>query len=71
MNSNEKFCELSSSACKYSKDMIQKYTEHLWRESLRNELQAEGHTYLPNPKCDPLQLPRDLTRQEEVQIDGA
>ena len=67
-NSIEKFCELSSSACKYSKNMIQKYTEHLWRESLRNELQAEGHTYLPNPKCDPLQLPRDLTRQEEVQI---
>ena len=67
-NSIEKFCELSSSACKYTKNMIQKYPKQFSRESPRNELQAEGHTHLPNPKCDPLQLPRDLTRQEEVQI---
>ena len=37
-------------------------------ESLKYELQAEGHTYLPNPKCNPLPIPRDLTRQEEVQL---
>ena len=40
----------------------------LWMESLKYELQAEGHTYLPKPKCDPLPIPRDLTRQEEVQL---
>ena len=67
-NNIDKFCELSSSACKYTKDMIQRYTEYLWKESLKYELQAEGHTYLPNPKCNPLQTPRDLTRQEEVQL---
>ena len=65
-NNIERFCELSSNACKYTKDMMKKYIQCIWSESLKYEFQAEGHTYLPKPKCDPLPVPKDLTRREEV-----
>ena len=67
-NKMENFFQLSSDACKYTKGMMKKYTELMWTERLKFELQAEGHTYLPKPKCEPLLLPRQLNRQQEVQI---
>ena len=65
-NNIERFCDLSCNACKYTKDMMKKYIQCIWSESLKYEFQAEGHTYLPKPKCDPLPVPKDLTRREEV-----
>ena len=49
---------------------MQKYTEHLWYESVRNEYQMEGHINIPNPKSSPLPLDKQITRKEEVQIMG-
>ena len=64
----ENFFDLSTKACKYTKSMMQKYTEHMWTESLKFEMQAEGHTYHPKPKCEPLPIPKQINRHQEVQI---
>ena len=64
----EKYFELSCLSCKYTKGMMKKYTEHLWSQSITFEFQAEGHTYHPKPRCDPLQIPKQVSRQQEVQL---
>ena len=45
-----------------------KYTEYLWKQSIRNELQLEGHSIIPEPKCTPVPLNSGLTRKEEVMV---
>ena len=64
----EKYFELSCLSCKYTKGMMKKYTEHLWSQSITFEFQAEGHTYHPKPRCDPLQIPKQVSGQQEVQL---
>ena len=45
-NDISKFHLLSTSSCKYSKDLMKKYTELMWEDSLRNEFLFEGHSIL-------------------------
>ena len=60
------FCTLSPQTCKYTKGNVTKYTEHLWKSSLNNELQLEGHNVTPDPKCCTLLVPSETSREEEV-----
>ena len=60
------FCTLSQKSCCYSKTDIQKYTELLWMESIRNEFMCEGHSILPKPSCQPLPLQNTINRETEV-----
>ena len=61
----ENFFDISPESCKYTKLVIIKYTEHLWKRTFQNQLQLEGHNYTLDPKCSPIQIPK-LSREEEV-----
>ena len=61
----ENFFDISPNSCKYTKTVIIKYTEYLWKKTLQNQLQLEGHNYILDPKCSPIQIPK-LSREEEV-----
>ena len=63
-----KFHQLSRDSCKYTQDMMKKYTERLWAESLRNEFMLEGHSTIPKPSCTPLYLGNTITRKQEVLV---
>ena len=60
------FLTLSQDSCKYSKDMINRYIEHLWKKSIDNEFLQNGHSTLPHPTIKPLPLNRSITREVEV-----
>ena len=60
--------QLDPKSGKYTKGMINKYIEHLWQSSVRNEFQLEGHNILPEPKIQPLPIRRGIARKAEVQI---
>ena len=60
------FLNLTPSSCKYTKSMMGKYIEHLWRASLQNEFLLEGHSILPEPTSLPLPIDRATTREVEV-----
>ena len=62
------FFQLSSRACRYTKDIMRQYTEHIWSESTRNQLQTEGYTYLIKPSCSALPISKQVTRRQEVQV---
>ena len=62
------FFQLSSRACRYTKDIMRHYTEHIWSESMRNQLQTEGYTYLIKPSCSALPISKQVTRRQEVQV---
>ena len=64
----EGFFKISPGSCKYTKAIVVKYTEFLWKNSLRNELQQDGHCVIPEPQCKPIPLPPGLLREEEVII---
>ena len=60
-----KFFDLSSKSCSYTKTTISKYVETLWHNKLRNEFMSEGlHT--PKPSCSNLQIPSNTSRKQEV-----
>ena len=60
-----KFHLLSNDSCKYTRDLIKKYTESLWDDSLRNEFLCDGHDTIPKASISPLPIP-SCTRKEEV-----
>ena len=62
----EDFFNLSTDTCKYTKATINRYTEHLWKKSIQNELQMEGYSAIPEPKCLPLQINASANRKVEV-----
>jgi hypothetical protein len=64
----EGFFKISPASCKYTKAIVVKYTESLWKKSIRNELQQDGQCVIPDPQCKPIQLPPGLTREEEVMV---
>ena len=68
-NKNTKaYTELNPLTCKYTKTMMNKYIEHLWQASLRNEFQSEGHNIIPIPKVKPLSLRKGHSREAEILI---
>ena len=67
-NSLEEFFNLSPASCKYTKDIMTRYIEHLWKLSIQNELQLEGYGVIPDPKCSMIPIPIGTNREEEVMI---
>ena len=61
-----KFHLLSSASCKYTKDLMKKFTELLWNDSLKNEFLCEGHNTIPKASLAPLPIASDITRKQEV-----
>ena len=62
----EEFIDLEPNTCKYTKSMINKYVEHMWKAALQNEYQMEGHYIIPNPTTCPLPIEQGTSREEEV-----
>ena len=54
------FLNLKPTTCKYTKDIITKYVEHLWRKSVQNEFLLEGHAVIPTPTTQPLPIDREI-----------
>lgn len=49
--------------------MMKQYTESvLWHSSLRNQFQLEGYPTPPKPSCDKMPIPRNTSREKEVQL---
>ena len=67
-NQRNRFFDLSSAACRYSKDVMKKYTEQLWSDRIRNEYQAEGHINFPKPQCSPLPISKHVTRKHVMTL---
>ena len=65
---NSDFFQLSVKACSYNKTIMNKYTELLWQESIRNQYQQKGESFIPTPSCKPLVIPRQTSRKTEVMI---
>ena len=63
----EEFFSISLNTCKYTKDIMTKYTEYVWKKSLKNQLQNEGYNVVLDPKCSPIPIPAS-NREEEVMI---
>ena len=51
---------------KYTKGMIQQFTELLWQESIQNLLMTEGWSEIPRVSCNPLPIPLGVSREVEV-----
>ena len=62
----DNYTRLSIKACGYSKNLIKKYTEHLWQCYINNVYQIEGESRIPTVSCQSLHLPRYATRDQEV-----
>ena len=62
------FFNISPKSCKYTKNHIIKFTEYLWKKSIQNQLQHEGYSVFPNPRCAPILAEASLSRDEEVMI---
>ena len=63
----ENFLKLTNEAGKYSKGMITKYTEDVWKKSLENEFQQDGLWHTPNPSCKGIPINSDI-REVEVLV---
>ena len=59
---------LSPNCAEYTKLEVNKYTEILWADSVRNEFQFDGHSTIPHPRCSQLPLDPKLGRNTEVKI---
>ena len=67
--SYEEFFHLSPKSCGYTQKMINSFIENeLWKPSLRSQFQMEGYANHPNPVCDPLPIPTNISRETEVLI---
>ena len=67
-NMIDNYFDLSTESCKYTRGMMKKYTEFLWTQKITYEFQADGHAFHPKPKCEPLPIPIQVSRLQEVQI---
>jgi hypothetical protein len=57
---------LSQDACKYTKSMVELFTEELWQENIQNQLASEGWPSAPNVSCSPLPISHGVKRDSEV-----
>ena len=66
MMDTEKFTELSTNSCSYSKKMMQTYTEELWQTQVNNKYLAAGLSSIPRVSCDKLAIPITVDRALET-----
>ncbi|KAL5260728.1 hypothetical protein ACHWQZ_G010771 [Mnemiopsis leidyi] len=64
----EDLFKLTKRTCHYSRGLIDKFTELLWQESIKNQLQLEGWPIIPRVSLSPLPLPHGTSREQEVLI---
>ena len=57
---------LSSNCYSYDRSLTAKYSEILWQESINNTLSLEGKANIPKVSCEPLPIPPDFSRLDEV-----
>ena len=62
------FHYIMSQSCKYSKQMITKYTEHLWKCKVLNKASLEGKTRIPCVRALPLPIPMGISRDDEFKL---
>ena len=67
-HSLDELFSINPCTCKYTKEIMRRYTEHLWKASLQNELQLDGYNIIPDPKCCMIPVPPGTKREEEVLI---
>ena len=60
------YFNLSPKSCKYTKNLIKKYTEKIWYDKLRNESLMQGEHHIPKPNCSRLPIPLNTPRRDEV-----
>lgn len=65
-NKFEEYFELTKQSCRYTKDMISKFTEKLWYSAVRNEFTLQGYNNVPKPTSKRLPIPKGTPRSEEV-----
>ena len=64
----ENIFALTPAATLYTKQLMTRYTEHLWQSSVDNEFMLEGYSIIPKASCSTLQIERNVTRDEEVLV---
>ena len=57
-----------SQSYKYSKQIMTKYTEHLWKSKVLNKALLEGKTRIPCVRALPLPIPMGISRDDEVKL---
>ena len=67
-NQFNRFYELSSLACSYSKPLMRLCFEHLWQILLNSQYQIEGCTEVPNANSEKLVFPPNTTRLLETLV---
>ena len=61
------YFNLSSKACNYTKNMINKYIENvLWKASLITQFQIDGYNIAPQPSVQMLPIPDNTPRNKEI-----
>ena len=68
LNDASKLFELSRKACHYTKVSIKQFTEFVWQESIKNQLQMEGWSQIPMVSTTPLKFPHFSSRETEVLV---
>ena len=64
----DNFCQLSSSACWYSKTIMNYYTEHLWQEQIKTSLQLLGKSRIPKVTQSTIPFPYGTSRVDQVKV---
>ena len=64
----EPLLQLSQKTLRYTKGMIQLFTETLWQDSLNNRLMMEGWSTIPIVSCNTLPIPLGTSREVEVLV---
>ena len=62
------FTNLSAKACSYTQIMMKTYTEILWLSTLKIQFQMDGYPIPPTVKCEQIPIPRNISREKEVQV---
>ena len=60
--------QFSKKTLRYTKGMIQLFTEILWQDSLNNHLMMEGWSTIPIVSCNTLPIPLGTSREVEVLV---
>ena len=64
----ERFAELSTRSCCYSKLVIKMYSEMLWQESMDKQSQLDGFNDSPKVSCTKLVFPTNTSRKIETLV---
>ena len=61
-----KYLELTPNSCTYTKELMKKYTEHVWQRSITSQYQLEGYSSYPEVSCSKMTIPNSVPRVVET-----